>query len=114
MITLKTLPTATAQEVFDQVSRHLLKQNAKSEIADEDCRYRHEDKKCAAGCLIGDNEYNPEIEGSRWCNIELPCFSNNHMSLIGKLQRIHDVKDVCSWKEELKRLAASENLKWNL
>lgn len=30
MITLKTLPNATAQEVFDQVATHLLTQGEKS------------------------------------------------------------------------------------
>lgn len=30
MITLKTLPKATAQEVFDQVTRHLLTQMKRS------------------------------------------------------------------------------------
>ena len=43
MITLRTLPHATAQEVFDQVATHLLTQNARAGIVDTDggfmCRY---------------------------------------------------------------------------
>jgi len=41
MITLKTLPQATAQEVFDQVARHLLTQGKKS-ISENNqyCMYR--------------------------------------------------------------------------
>ena len=72
MITLKTLPQATAQEVFDQVAKHLLTQMKKSvakraaESASDSkdyCMYRGFDgTKCAAGCLISDDEYKPEFE----------------------------------------------------
>ena len=61
MITLKTLPQATAQEVFDQVTQHLLKQGKAARSGTGACRYRVETRgeilKCAAGCLIADDEY---------------------------------------------------------
>ena len=117
MITLKTLPQATAQEVFNQVARHLLKQNAKSVVWGEEtrCKYRHEGMKCAAGCLIGDDEYLPYFEGRLWDNLaNTDKVPNNCVSLIGQLQKIHDEKLVKNWERELKKLAASENLNWNL
>lgn len=67
MITLKTLPNASAQQVFDQVAAHLLTQKEKAKQFNT-CKYRveHRDKvlKCAAGCLIGDDEYEGCFEGT--------------------------------------------------
>jgi hypothetical protein len=41
MITLKTLPQATPQQVFDQVTKHLLTQNARSRSGETQiCAYR--------------------------------------------------------------------------
>jgi len=115
MITLKTLPQATAQEVFDQVSRHLLKQGAKSKDARGECMYKQGKKKCAAGCLIGDDEYEKSMEGNPWSILssrkKVP---RRHRYLIMKLQKIHDVERAKTWELELKRLALARNLKWNL
>ena len=67
MITLKTLPQATAQDVFDHVTQHLLKQGKRSVSSTGACQYRTEQAegvlKCAAGCLITDDEYNSKFEG---------------------------------------------------
>lgn len=69
MITLATLPSATEKEVFDQVSDHLLSQKIRS-MKDGVCLYRMSDgRKCAAGCLISDDEYNEEIEGKSWYDL---------------------------------------------
>ena len=116
MITLKTLPQATAQEVFDQVARHLLKQEARSVEVNSHCRYRYKKMKCAAGCLIGDDEYHPSMEENCWATLSRKQFNipNEHMSLIQGLQTIHDSRDVCDWESELKELATMEDLKWNL
>ena len=66
MITLKTLGKATAQEVFDQVATHLLTQNERS-LDGASCSYRNCDGlKCAAGCLISDDEYDNQMEGIDW------------------------------------------------
>ena len=115
MITLKTLPQATEQEVFDQVASHLLKQGEKSANRNGGCRYRYEDKKCAAGCLIGDDEYYSSLEAEPWSILssrkKVPC---EHADLIGRLQTIHDAKDAENWELELKRLALVRNLNWNL
>lgn len=106
MITLKTLPDATEQEVFDQVALHMLKQGRKATDVAGCCRYKAGELKCAAGCLIADDEYNPMFEGSAWSvlvghNSVTPA----HYYLIFSLQLIHDNKDVVSWAERLKSLA---------
>ena len=114
MITLKTLPQATEQEVFDHVSKHLLKQGERSRDESGGCLYRHEDLKCAAGCLIGDDEYDPNIEGFTWETLSRKKFPKNHADLIETLQFIHDAEPVKNWRSQLEKLAAVKNLKCNL
>ena len=89
MITLATLPQATAQEVFDQMATHLLTQNEKS--AGYLFRYRLGRLKCAAGCLISDDEYKKSWEGRDWDTlVNLNEAPKAHTDLILELQRIHD------------------------
>lgn len=114
MITLKTLPQATAQEVFDQVARHLLTQGKKStaENRKESCMYRGFDgTKCAAGCLISDDEYKKMFENCKWSYLvshnHIP---GDHLILINRLQTIHDMKLVEDWKSNLNKLAHEFNL----
>lgn len=107
MITLATLKDATAQEVYDQVKNHLLTQNKRSEGIDS-CVYRNNyGLKCAAGCLISDEEYNKDMENRAWDD---PMFPEYHRQLIRGMQKIHDVADVRKWRYELKLLAISHNL----
>lgn len=101
MITLKTLKDATEQEVFDQVANHLLTQGVKCQDHSYRCMYRHNGLKCAAGCLIGDDEYNLNMEQKLWNEN----FSPYHNSLIRSLQGIHDAFDTCYWISELKKCA---------
>lgn len=106
MITLVTLPEATGEEVFWQVKEHLLSQNQKSEEP-EKCLYRSGPLKCAAGCLIADNEYNSSFDeiGFWWKLVEKNMVPSDHMDLIGDLQDIHDLHKTEDWEEELESLA---------
>jgi len=113
MITLKTLETANAQEVFDQVAAHLLKQNAQSKLNNR-CRYRGENgMKCAIGCLMSDSEYNQEWEG---INVYiLSCqgmVSFNHRKLLRELQWVHDEFKPEEWPKELERVAKEFDLEF--
>lgn len=109
MITLKTLAQATEQEVFEQVARHLLTQKEKSAVGDTDsyelhCKYKLPiGLKCAAGCLIGDDEYNSCFEDDAWDTLvkKYDEFPSKHIILIIYLQGIHDRKEVKDWKQEL-------------
>lgn len=116
MITLATLPQATAQEVFEQVANHLIKQNAKSiDTLNKEklCVYldKSTGNKCAAGCLIADSEYNYHFENNTWyhliVNYKIP---NNHAELITRLQRIHDKYEPHEFKEKLILLGIKEKL----
>lgn len=113
MITLKTLPQATAQEVFDQVATHLLKQNAQSRDGQKGlCAYLNQSGlKCAAGCLIGDDEYNPDFEDQSWGTlIGEGLVPDTHRNLITTLQRLHDHFGPEDWLEELTQIAIKRKL----
>lgn len=112
MITLKTLDAATEQEVFDQVAEHLLKQNAQSKH-DLGCAYRgNNGLKCAAGCLIADNEYSEEFENRGWAVLvrNIPNFPKRHSGLIQGLQAIHDTSPPVCWPYYLQELAREYRL----
>lgn len=117
MITLATLPTATAQEVFDQVATHLLTQGEKCQELDDDmnpvCVYRNSDSQsCAAGCLIGFGEYREEsFEGKSWqVLIDEEVVPENHKKLIARLQSIHDNTLAHEWYKSLKDVAIEYKL----
>lgn len=124
MITLKTLPQASAQEVFDQIKNHLLSQNKKcgekgSYLFQDDCYYRLFDNesqkvlKCAAGCLISDEEYKEKFEKNSWEElIDEFGFPKKHKLLIIALQVIHDNYKVEEWEEALKTAAVRFSLKY--
>lgn len=115
MITLATLPEASAQEVIDQVARHLLVQGKKSirvKGVNTNCLYRNSDgTKCAAGCLISDEEYDPSFEKTTWMSL---CAEGrvppDHEALIVKLQEIHDFELPSKWEQKLEKLADALSL----
>lgn len=100
------------QVLFDTVAKHLLKQNEKSKIGGDTCLYRGpRGLKCAAGCLIPDDEYSITMENKTWDKLAFfKIVPTTNESLIGKLQQIHDYFDPESWLNELYELAAELNL----
>jgi len=113
MITLNTLKDATAQEVFDQVKGHLLKQNETCLDARGKCKYRFGELKCAAGCLIADDEYKEIFEGKTWFGLDRDgLVSRSHYVLICDLQSVHDNNDVSLWPAKLAKVAENHNLKY--
>lgn len=100
MITLKTLAKATRQQIFDQVARHLLKQKVRAyDEENEKCQYRTSNGlMCAAGCLIADDEYDPQYDRTgSWSAVvdrhqEVP---EAHRGLIDALQTLHDTRPGC-------------------
>lgn len=124
MVTLKTLCQATAQEVFDQVAKHLLQQNQVSRTKMGDCSYRaYLDNdvvlKCAAGCLIADDEYSPRMDaatsGTSWDSlIQEELVPHCHAELIMRLQTLHDTVEPDKWLRALQSLAAEKGLHLNI
>jgi len=123
MITLATLASHSAQEVFDYAVTFLLTQNEKSVNALDsqnkgggDCKYKTINKygqilKCGAGCFISDEEYRPHLENNSWDSLvqsqQVPA---THFRLIRSFQSIHDGFLVPQWKEGFTHLAEREGL----
>lgn len=113
MITLKTLPNATAQEVFDQVATHLLKQGERSiEPTAYLCVYKtSEGLSCAAGCLMSDDDYSHDFEQNTWKELtKYRGVPDAHVSLITELQKLHDDNRPRAWRNKLRRIANNHGL----
>lgn len=118
----------TKQETFDIVAKHLLAQNKKALAVFEDninegCAYRGADgTKCAAGCLIPDDKYDPTFEGvgvvmedyapppwtqaddtaARALRLQAILLAEGHnLGLVQNLQKIHDHCHPQDWKTAL-------------
>jgi hypothetical protein len=113
VITLSSLADATPQQVFDQVALHLLTQNKRSMDEHLDaCVYRSgEGSKCAAGCLIGDDEYSEDFEFNGWRELVLQgLVPEAHSFLVFALQQVHDCNVPVTWKERLLSVSRSFGL----
>lgn len=101
-ITLSNVNKFSLDEIIQFVARHLILQNARS--YDQDCMYRSEKGlACAVGCLVSDEEYDPEMEG---INISGAIFAKFNIealrqSLLGSLQVVHDSIMPYQWHSEL-------------
>lgn len=107
----------TKQEIYNKVKAHLLKQNEKSMALVPDrgkpvCAYRGDNgMMCAAGILIPDELYSPEMENKPWLSMTDDFELNiGHRRFIQDLQSIHDHYDPPQWEAQLKALATTEGL----
>lgn len=114
----------THQEVFDKSAGHLLKQMEKSTagVSVTACYYRgHHGMKCAVGALIIDDVYTKRFENmtvaglmDKHNNAMQECGLNGtHIELLTDLQSIHDNSEPFAWRNHLKTLADTHNLKFN-
>ena len=112
----------TKQETFDEVVAHLRRQGCKAEN-DDGCAYRGDGgTKCAAGCLIPDEEYRPDLEG---CSVLDPSMSKasppgeivdrlgHDLVLVCDLQRAHDSLSVGSWEWRFQKIAEIHGLEYH-
>jgi hypothetical protein len=106
-----------AQEVFDKVATHLLRQKEKSvalfnQFSYPLCAYRGENgTMCAVGCLIPNEKYHTGMEGWNvdFVTKDLPELAQ-HIYLLQNLQSIHDNEDVEQWEDKLRCLGEENNL----
>jgi hypothetical protein len=114
-----------AQEIFDKVARHLLKQNAQAKTSDGyGCMYRTVDGlACAVGCLLTDeearaadtakdkdgHELNTGIANIAAAGM-LPQRLSPFLGLLEHLQRVHDYKEPQQWREALRQVAHNAEL----
>lgn len=102
-ITINNLAESTTEEVFEYIKHHLLTQMKRCVDDKGYCLYRNEQGlKCAAGCLIPDDMYYPDLEYRKWYSLVIEKFVHKeHRGLIQRMQRIHDDVPVDSWKHHL-------------
>jgi len=100
------------QEIFDKVAKHLLTQGRKATHTQPDansvCMYRTPDGlKCAAGCLIPDEIYHPQMEGKRFGGLireeaaVAALFKPEDLGLIFQLQLMHDSTASSTFKKTI-------------
>jgi hypothetical protein len=107
------------QEIFDKVVRHLLRQNAKSLDADDECQYRAANgRKCAIGALVPARLYRASLEGTSVLGLKE--HSPKLFSFLGgkrnglflqQLQVIHDDHEPKLWRELLAEFGVKYSLK---
>jgi len=104
----------TKQETFDTVVAHLRQQGRKAEAPRKSygyfCTYRSPDgRKCAAGCLIPDDEYDSVMEGKfvHDPGVVRDCIERHghDVKLVRALQVVHDADDVSAWERALELVA---------
>lgn len=113
----------TKQEIFDRVVNHLLTQNKRAvdyTLGYPKCMYRtNEGLKCAVGCLIPDDAYDPRMEGygirqlyTFGAFLIIQGFAD-HILFLEELQSVHDGYPPTEWKDLLEEVAKRYGLEWN-
>jgi hypothetical protein len=102
----------SAQELFERVANHLLNQGSRSADSGDYCLYRGPaGMMCAAGILIPDEAYKPEMEQKAWCKLVSNFdFPTEHKDLIIDLQIIHDDYPPENWRVQLIQCGKRHNL----
>ena len=105
----------TKQEVFTEVTEHLIKQGAMSvrliNGKEQGAYYGMEGLRCAVGCLIEDHMYNEAIEGKSLCTPEVKealgeiADDEDILYLLTDLQEIHDNTPVNLWPQRFTDIA---------
>lgn len=115
------------QKIYSRVRKHLLKQGRPAHLPygfEGECAYRTTDQdgkvlKCAIGCLIPFRLYTPELEGTSIDGLRVlttvrealgDTIELDDVSLLQRLQSIHDRTEPEYWEAELNHLAAGLGL----
>lgn len=114
------------QSVFDQIVAHARKQGKRSQFPKDDvfpetCAYRANDgSKCLVGCLIQDQYYSDELE-NQTVDTEIVAkaiesslqtkLDNSDISLLERVQTIHDEVSPKFWHSHLAELGRKFGLK---
>jgi hypothetical protein len=108
----------TLREIFEKAKQHLLEQGCRS-WTETGCKYRGpEEKKCAVGIFIPDEDYRPRFENKLVSNLLDPSslsycaglertigpINNDKVRLLCRLQEIHDTYPPSAWSTCLDEL----------
>lgn len=124
-INVKNMYRYSEANVFSKIALHLLKQGARSmnprpkrgEVVG--CLYRSKcgTKACAAGSLLTDDTYIPQLEGNNWHSYSKGLANRgfksaeSHSEMIRHTQFIHDKTHPSAWRRELRNYAAGKGYK---
>lgn len=107
----------TDQVAFATVVTHMLDQGKAAIDVDGACVYWNQDTgmKCAIGCLIKEEDYNPDmeengVEGLIRLNLLPEYLKSVDLHLLCDLQSVHDAADINGWLGQLTKLATKYNL----
>ena len=97
------------QKTFETVAKHLFQQGKQATDEAGSCVYRaYDGSQCAVGCLIPDELYVKELEGTAVGNIfrkfpEIVDFiGSENLSMLARLQHIHDSRRYWESTEDMK------------
>lgn len=103
------------QELFGKIISHLRAQNAVSLLAtdDQSCAYRGlNGLKCAVGCLISDEEYDPKMENNNlkylmqnFPTLFISSLDRQCKNLMRRMQLIHDATSPEMWENSFQEVA---------
>ena len=107
------------QNTFNVIVSHLMKQKARAVSDVGNCMYRGKNNmKCAVGCLIPDNLYDPKFEGrilvGRPSLVNLLEGLGHNIELLSELQYVHDKDSVEHWLDNLTNVGEEFNLNTKL
>lgn len=113
------------QRIFNRVKKHLLQQNSKATCrfdGETICVYRAKNgNKCAAGALIQNKHYSPDLERNMvdapivreaLCNSLKTPLEDMDIAFIKQLQYVHDENPPRKWPSKLKNMAEAHKLKY--
>ena len=121
------------QEIFNRVLSHIRLQKVQAVGSREQCVYRGpEGTKCAVGCLIPDDVYNADMEGSvirevMYNSMYVPALKDSldaigihqdQYPLLAQLQDAHDGENqvvdwnLPNWEDEMREIANAFNLEY--
>lgn len=105
----------TDEEAFSISANGLLAQGCKSIDSEGLCQFRGTGgKKCAVGFLITDEEYFDAMEryGVLMVVEIIGSLDGMNVTMLRRLQNIHDVLEPETWEEELQGMAMEEGFNW--
>jgi len=104
----------TINETAKTIKEHMLTQRARSIKRGKGCRYRGDyGMRCAVGCLIKDEFYDPALEGMAITHVPVlnalsfsgvDTYKPKIVEMLSDFQKCHDTKPVCRWATEIERI----------